>query len=86
MTTPTFEVSGKQMLSLMQAKNAMLHRWDLGFFCMTPQPTEYVFGDAPQEPWIGTLMFQQMVSSGVVLSDGTFVASNEVTATPTPSF
>ena len=71
MSEQSFEVDGKQMLRLLKEAGGTLHRWDLGFFCLSPQPVNYADGDAPKEPWIGTVMFQQMVSAGVLLPTGT---------------
>lgn len=70
MPNQSFEVDGKQMLRLLKEQSGSLHRWDLGFFCLSPQPADYSFGDSPREPWIGTVIFQQLVSAGVLLPTG----------------
>ena len=70
MSKQSFEVDGKQMLQLLKERTGSLYRWDLGFFCLSPQPVGHAFGDFPKEPWIGTVMFQQLVSAGVLLPTG----------------
>jgi hypothetical protein len=65
-----------QMLRLMNEKSGKLHRWDIGFFCLSPQPVNCKFGDAPKEPWIGSVMFQQMVLAGVISQNGILVADD----------
>lgn len=66
----TFEVSGTRMLHLLKVGSGKLHRWELGFFCLSPQPGDYKFGDAPKEPWVGSVMIQQMVISGAIKATG----------------
>lgn len=70
MPRSTFEVSGAQMLQLLKDSAGKLHRWDIGFFCLSPQPADHVFGDSPKEPWVGTVMFQQMVAGGMITAAG----------------
>jgi len=70
MPQATFEVSGARMLQLLKESSGKLHRWDVGFFCLSPQPADFAFGDAPQEPWVGTVMYQQMVVSGAINATG----------------
>jgi hypothetical protein len=73
MKEKSFEVSGKDMIKLLQENNAQLHRWEMGFFCLNPQPADHAFGESPQEPWIGSVMFQQMVGSGAISNDGLLI-------------
>lgn len=84
MKEKTFEVSGAVMLRLLKEGNGQLHRWDMGFFCMSPQPVEYVYGDAPKEPWVGSVMFQQMVGNGDISSEGVLQPEQEHVAHKTP--
>ena len=70
MQEQSFEVDGKQMLRLLKEQSGSLHRWELGFFCLSPQPADYALGDSPKEPWIGTGMFQQLVAAGVLSPTG----------------
>ncbi len=74
--TKSFEVTGDEMLEILAKSNGSLHRWDLGFFCVEPQPAGDPFGLAPKAPWIGTVMFQQMVIAGVLSKDGQMVRAD----------
>lgn len=83
MPKATFEVSGTLMLQLLKESAGRLHRWDGGFFCQSPQPADYDFGDAPKEPWVGTVMFQQMVISGAITATGELTQPGAVRNTET---
>lgn len=67
----TREINGTQMLSLMETSGASLVRWDGGFWCLSQQPADFVFGDAPDCPWVGCVMLRQMINTGALIeTDG----------------
>lgn len=67
-----------ELLRNSKVKNTRLFRWELGFFCIEPQPDEYQFGDDPKTPWIGTVMFQQLVGCGLILNNGELISGPSI--------
>ena len=69
----TNEISGAAMLKRMHQYGGVLHCWNGGFWCTSHQPLTFQFGDSPDEPWVGSVMLQQMLSSGKIIQDGAMV-------------
>lgn len=62
----TYEVTGEEMLKILDASKSTLYRWEGGFFCASPQPDGFTCGQAPKQPWIGTAMYQLMLTTGAI--------------------
>jgi ankyrin repeat protein len=69
-TVKTLEVCAGEMLKILQQGEGQLHRWDLGFFSTQAQPADAGWDQSPQEPWIGTVVFQEMVQKNFLTPSG----------------